>query len=300
MLEPAMPAMPDQATMPAATTALVGALLGAPVAAATAVERGYSNNRRWLVTLVDGRTAFVKGAVDGATADWLRLEAHAYAHLRGRWRPALLGWQDGERPLLVLEDLSRCVWPPPWSAPRVEAVQRALTDIARQPPPPGLRRLVDSSYAEAGWPQVASDPEPFLRLGLCSERWLRRALDVLLAAADVRLLDGDALCHLDVRSDNLCFREGEAILVDWNLAAVGNPDFDRAFWLPSLHAEGGPPPAAVADVPAGVAALVAGFFASRAGLRDLPQAPRVRHVQRTQLAVALPWAAAAVGLPPPG
>jgi hypothetical protein len=49
-----------------------------------------------------------------------------------------------------------------------------------------------------------------------------------------------------------------------------------------------------------VAAWVAGFFAARAGLPVIPDAPRVRVVQRQQLETALPWAARALGLPPPG
>ena len=45
--------------------------------------------------------------------------------------------------------------------------------------------------------------------------------------------------------------------------------------------------------------LVTGYFAARAGLPVIPHAPLVREVQLTQLRVALPWAARALGLPPP-
>ena len=166
--------------------------------------------------------------------------------------------------------------------------------------PPGLRRAVGTDYADDGWPEVARDPDPFLSLGMCSKRWLDRALPALLAAADPALLDGDALCHLDVRSDNLCFRsDGQAVLVDWDCAAVGNPQFDLAFWLPSLHHEGGPPPHAFGSIAPGVVALVAGFFASQAGRPDIPAAPAVRNVQRSQLEVALPWVASVLRLRAP-
>jgi Phosphotransferase enzyme family len=275
----------------------LGLLLGSPVVSATAVRRGFTNNARWLVGLGDGRTVFVKQAVDPITADWLRVEHRVYEQLQGPWLPDMLAWQDGARTVLVLEDLSTCLWPPPWPEAGISAVRAALADISAHPPPPGLRRAVDSNYAEGGWPEVALDPAPFLNLGLCSEPWLARALPRLLTAADFRLLDGAALCHLDVRSDNVCLRNGHAILVDWNLAAVGNPEFDLAFWLPSLHAEGGPPPAEVADVTPGIVAIVAGFFASRAGLPTIPAAPDVRQIQRLQLTVALPWAVQALGLP---
>ncbi len=49
-----------------------------------------------------------------------------------------------------------------------------------------------------------------------------------------------------------------------------------------------------------IAAWVSGYFASRAGLPDIPSAPRVRKVQREQLSTALPWAIRALGLPSPG
>jgi hypothetical protein len=48
-----------------------------------------------------------------------------------------------------------------------------------------------------------------------------------------------------------------------------------------------------------LAAVVAGFFAARAGMPDIPKAPRVRGVQLAQLAVALPWAARSCGFAAP-
>jgi hypothetical protein len=51
---------------------------------------------------------------------------------------------------------------------------------------------------------VAVDPEPFLSLRLWSRQWLDAALPTLLDAVTPRLLDGDRVVHLDVRSDNCC------------------------------------------------------------------------------------------------
>ena len=88
--------------------------------------------------------------------------------------------------------------------------------------------------------------------------------------------------------------------MDWNFACVSNPQLDLGFWLPSLAYEGGPEPERILpDAPA-IAAWVAGFFAARAGLPGIRDAPRVRLVQRQQLVTALPWAARALGLPLPG
>jgi hypothetical protein len=78
-------------------------------------------------------------------------------------------------------------------------------------------------------------------------------------------LRGDDLLHFDVRSDNLCFVNGRTVFVDGNLACKGNGRFDVAFWLPSLRLEGGPDPWEVLPNTGALAAVVAGFFAARAG-----------------------------------
>lgn len=92
---------------------------------------------------------------------------------------------------------------------------------------------------------------------------------------------------------------GSTLLVDWNLASIGNPQVDVAFWLPSLAAESGAlPDTVMPDCPPEVAAYVCGFFACRAGQPELPHAPLVRQVQLQQLRTALPWAARVLSLPP--
>jgi aminoglycoside phosphotransferase (APT) family kinase protein len=92
-----------------------------------------------------------------------------------------------------------------------------------------------------------------------------------------------------VRSDNLCFREGRAVLVDWNWASLANPETDVAAWLPSLRVEGGPPPWEVLSGAGALAAWVAGVWAAVVGLPPPATAPNVRDLQRRQLAVALDW-----------
>jgi len=276
---------------------------GHEVVEARPVAGGYTHADRRIVSLADGRVVFVKTATDEETAEWLRAEHHVYAELGGApFLPELIDWcDDGERPALVLEDLSGCRWPPPWTGRDVGAVKEVLVEIAASRVPSGLPEAADWHPRLHRWPQVAQDPESFLALGLCREAWLEAALPVLESASERASLAGDRLQHFDLRSDNLCVRpDGSVVVVDWNLATVGAAHLDLAFWLPSLEDEGGPAPEAVvgARFPR-EAALVAGYFAHTAGQPIIPRAPRVRTVQLAQLRSALPWAARANGLPPP-
>jgi hypothetical protein len=272
-------------------------LLGSPVVAERPVPGGYTLARRTVVTLADGRTAFVKTAVDDLTRGWLEAERRIYAAVGGAFMPRVLG---ADEDVLVLEDLSAAHWPPPWRDGDVQAVLAALDELHAVAPPPGLPHPQEADDLRGGWPDVAADPEPFLALGLVSPAWLDDNLATLLDAAARAELDGDSLVHLDVRSDNLCLRDGRCLIVDWNWAARGNPQLDLAFWLPSLHLEGGPEPEVVGgEIDPALAALCAGFFACRAGLPEPSAAHNLRGVQRAQLEVALPWAARSLGLSRP-
>jgi hypothetical protein len=228
--------------------------------------------------------------------DWLRDEVRVYEAVQGPFMPRFLGWEDAEEPLLVLEDVAVGAHsPPPWRDGDVDAVVATIDEAAATPVRGDLPRLADAGLP--GWERVAEDPAPLLSLGLASREWLESALPVLLDAVERVPLDGDAVVHCDVRSDNLVIRGDRAVLVDWNHARIGNSRFDIAFWLPSLALERGPPPDGF-----GVdefAASVAGFFAAGAGLPPPVGAPTVRAFQRAQLEVALPWACRVLGLPNP-
>lgn len=287
--------------------ARVAGILGKAPVSWTPARGGYTSALRGTATFANGASVFVKAATSEQTADWLRAEQRIYARLSGRpFLPTLAGWDadDGPFPILLLQDLSRAHWPPPWTPARVDAVLAGLADVHASLPLVAdldLPRFEDEKHTLLSWNTVAADPGPFLSLGLCDADWLNAVLPDLLAAENRAILDGDDLLHLDVRSDNLCFRPDtdQAVFVDWNWAMRGCGTFDVAGWLPSLHAEGGPAPETILpDAPAYAAAL-SGFWAARAGLPPPFPGARVRDIQRAQLGVALPWAVRALGLPAP-
>jgi Phosphotransferase enzyme family len=259
---------------------------------------GYgTNTAKWSVELDDGRRVFIKLALDELASAWLRDEWRVYGSLKASFLPEVVGWHDTRgTTFLAIEDLANAHWPPPWVAGQVSLVLETLDEVHAATPPPQLPALSDLREALDGWPAVAADPEPFLTTGVCSREWLAVALPRLAQAAAECELDGEALLHLDLRSDNLCVREGRVLLVDWNHACTGNPAIDVVAWAPSLRLEGGPDPWDLVPESGGLAALIAGFFAARAGLPAPATAPEVRVFQRRQAEVALPWAARELGL----
>jgi hypothetical protein len=280
------------------------ALRARPVAWRPVEAHGALSTRRFLVDLPDGSTAFLKIAALDYVAEWFRDERAAYDAFEGAsFLPRLLGWDDdGVAPLLAIEDLSAARWPPPWGRASIDAVLAAVDEIHDTTPRVPLPTAEERQFGIDSWPDVLEDPAPFLSTGICSPDRLDEHLATLAAASAAARIDGTACLHFDVRSDNLCLRDGRAILVDWNNACIGNRLLDTSAWLPSLQVEGGPPPEEVLADDEGlpeIAALLAGYFCSRAGLPVIPQAPHVRRLQREQAATSLPWAARLLGLPPP-
>lgn len=261
------------------------------------VHGGYTPAARFAVA-AGNRTGFVKIATTKTTAWQINREIVAYAGISGRFVPRLLATDpDPETPILIIEDLSHATWPPPWDDRTVGMVLDTIAEMHATPSTLAHGGLLVGR--DAGWPTIAENPVPFLSLGLVTAEWLDKALPALIAAETACVFRGEALTHLDLRSDNLCITADGVKIVDWAEACRSAPDVDLGFLLPSLAYEGGPLPDAIQPNRPDIAAAVSGFFAARAGLPDIPQAPFVRRVQREQLSTALPWAIRALDLPPP-
>ncbi len=269
------------------------------------VPRGYTSafrRRAELDVPLDGaHTVFVKAAVDGRTALWLRREQLVYDHVRAPFVASRLAWDDdGDRPLLVLEDLGTDGWPPPWTPEQVTAACRAVAELREIAAPTGIKPATWLREQFGGWAEILGAPDQFLRTRIASAAWLVRWGPDLAAAESAAELDGDRLIHLDLRGDNIWASRNRAVLVDWNWALRGNPDLDLAGWLPALAAEGGPAPWELSSGLGALAALVAARFGDRAGAPPSPGSrPGLRDMQRALGAVALAWACRELGLPPP-
>ncbi|RYE07332.1 MAG: aminoglycoside phosphotransferase family protein, partial [Hyphomicrobiales bacterium] len=232
------------------------------------VHGGYTPTARYAVADARHR-AFVKISTTGMTAQQINREIAAYAGISGRFVPNVLAADpDPQVPILIIEDLSDAIWPPPWTDTALAQVLDTIAEMHAAPSTLPQGSLLDGR--EAGWPTVAQNPEPFLALGLVTGAWLDRALPALIAAEQSCVLTGDALTHLDLRSDNLCLTPEGVKLIDWAEACRSSAAVDLGFFLPSLAHEQGPPPETILPDRPDVAAVVSGFFAARAGLPTIP------------------------------
>lgn len=262
------------------------------------VEGGYTPAARFVVE--SGlASAFVKVATNPVTAAHMRREIVAYGAIDSALRPRLHGaCADGDQPFLIIEDLSAATWPPPWTDARVQAALDTINRLHSRPA--SLKPFSEvHGFERPGWEMVAANPSAFLSVGLAAAEWLDRALPALLEAEAACQTAGDAAVHFDIRSDNMCFVDGRAVLIDWGEACLANPKLDLGAWLPSLAYEGGPSPSTILPNEPEVAAWLSGYFAARAGLAPIPSAPFVRRVQKQQLSSALPWVCAELGLGDP-
>jgi hypothetical protein len=258
---------------------------------------GYTRSGAWQVDSAAG-AVFAKQADDKGSLTMLRREALVYSSVSGPFLPAFVGFADsGDRAVLAIEYLSHAHWPPPYPedvTPLFEALER--TASAAPPadlPPHGPR--------ESRWAPVAADPEPLLRLEVCTPGWLESSLDTLTAAEMEADFTGTALVHNDVYSGNVCFGARGALLIDWGAAVRGSRWIDVAFALLSIRAEGGIQPEIEFPSEAPFAAALSGHFAVEAAA-PLPEwaepGSTLRDDMAGDLRHALRWAAEALELAP--
>jgi hypothetical protein len=179
-----------------------------------------------------------------------------------------------------------------------------LDQVRRTDPPPWLVWMGGPDVlrpASSGWSRVAARPRALAASGLAPLSWIERNIGTLIDAESRARLDGDALVHLDVRSDNICFAADGPKLIDWSAARLGHPFLDQHYWATTLHREtGNRPDWLLGDGAAEHLTVVAGYYAG--AIYD-PAHLGVRSVFDTTRELALrwllPWVCDLVGIDPP-
>jgi SAM-dependent methyltransferase len=274
-------------------------MLGSPPVSWRPATGGYSIAERWTLHLADGRRVFAKMATSDDIASRLRDEYSNMSAIDGDFRCEVIAWENSDRPLLLLEDLSEGRWPPPWEPGDVGRVLESLDRVAKTEPPPHLPSADVYWHRYEAWRRIAADPDDFLGLGLCTRDWIERCLPNLIHAEEGVEITGSDLVHGDMWSSNICLLDDRVVFVDWNAACRGDRRCDIALFLPALRLEGGPLPDEVRPGMGRYASALSGFFAVSAVLPPPADAPAVRKFQLRQLRIALPWACRELGLQEP-
>lgn len=256
---------------------------------------GLSAAHRYSVQLKGGDKVFVKAATDAATEFWLRNEHLALSSIRGKFMPEVISWidQSGIYPVLITQDLSDAYWPAShagvsWRTGDFGRLMQGLEELRDIEDVHLLPTMTNEEHA--AWPAIAENPETFLQLNFCTEKWFNHAITHLIEAEKKYDRTGNCLVHDDVRSDNICFVGSQMILVDWSHAARGHSRYDVANLLPTLHLEGGPEPFELMPDGAGAASFLCGGLIQR--LNDDNEMPDwLTKVFRRLITIELEWAA---------
>ncbi len=273
-------------------------LVGSKPVAWKAINKGYTQAERYVMQFENGTSTFVKLATEKDTVKWLRDEHKAYSVIKADFMPKMIAWEYGEYPILVLEDLSKGHWPPPWTSGQIQKVFDTLKKLAEIKIEGDFDSLSNFKKELTGWQKISQDPKGFLGLGLVSPEWLEKTLPTLIKAESEIKLEGDSLVHTDIRSDNICFVGDKTIFIDWNWTVKGNPMFDVVAWLPSLYAEGGPTPWSFNINEPELIVALAGFHAfSACQPANFKGAEAIRALQLKFLKVYIPWVMKTLDLP---
>ena len=287
---------------PEAVLAAIATATGARPTGWQHVVAGHTHAEKWLVELDDGRKGFVKAGAETSARAQIEREATILESVAAGYMPRVYGTATLEDwSVLVLEDLSDALWPPPYPD-RGAALLETVTEVAATPAPDGLRRRPEGRPLGTYWQRIAADPEPVLAHGLFSAAWLESALPALDAAESLAQLAGDDFLHDDVWAANVCYAERGALLIDWASATIGDRRLDLAYALLSIRSSGATPPPVDFPDEAAYAALLSGANAYHAAQ---PVDESILHVSTLRegwlydLEFALEWAGELLGLEPP-
>lgn len=191
---------------------------------------------------------------------------------------------------ILIEDLSRCSWAPPWTQKRIEQVISSLEKFRTLNLPQITRKASDFRGYLLGWSKTGKRLAVLEESGINDLRWLEKKIPLFSDISEKALHPSNDLIHFDVRSDNACFRNDEALLLDWTWYCRGAFDLQMASWALTLSLEDGgiAPEYLLPKIDPCYVALIAGYFSQFVG-QPCQDGSHVRQLQFRQLVVALEW-----------
>ncbi len=184
---------------------------------------GLTNSAAGVATVAGGRTVFLKAATDQHSAAEVTREMAALQRIKGSFVPELLVYDEGDQPMLALEDLSHGHWPEPYPAD-LAGLQRALEELRTTALPPDLAlESFDSRHPDR--------PVDLAALAIVGApplvEWITEHEAEIKRLAD-DASGGSALVHGDLWYSNICILPDRVVFVDWSHAFIGSPWHDAS------------------------------------------------------------------------
>lgn len=292
--------------LPAPVRARIEHLLASSAVTARNCAGGFSPGFASLLTLADGRCAFVK-AMDGdawpSEARMHRAEAAVAGTLPSSIpAPRFLGASDdGHWVALAFEGIDGTEPAQPWNLTDLDRVLAAVGQLAQAGTPSPIVLPRDHPRL-GGWASLARDTSRRARLPACSA-WAARNLSLLitLEGEGLAAARGSSLVHFDLYPHNILLTTDRVLFADWPHARLGAPVIDLLLLLSSVAASGIDPEPVLARQPLAariepraidaVLAAHAGFCLAGA---LLPAPPGLEPITRAKLGLAkatLKWLA---------
>lgn len=216
-----------------------------------AVQGGYSDAKRGIVTTDQGRRLFVKVGVTEATKGWAQKETRVYDFLSQNnfhHIPNVVA-ANADRTAFALEALEAndgWDWGENWSPERLSATLSALDELAGIIPPLDNPDVITPilSTSPNGWIELLKSDERREKLAQkLATRGMASIAEQIEQFANETAdfsFQKDALIHGDVRADNCAWnaQTGEVKLVDWNWLELGDRRIDLAAMLVHVHQSG--------------------------------------------------------------
>ena len=229
--------------LPAPARAQIEHLIASPVVTTHNCAGGFSPGFASLLTLADGRRAFVKAMDSDAwpsQALMHRAEARVAAALPSSIpAPRFLGSSDdGHWVALAFEGIDGTEPAQPWNLTDLDRVLAAIGQLAKAGTSSPIVLPRDHPRL-GGWASLAHDTSWRARLPACSA-WAASYLPLLIRLEDEGLAaaQGPSLVHFDMYPHNILLTTDRVLFADWPHARLGAPFIDLLLLLPSAAARG--------------------------------------------------------------